>query len=75
MKAFLVSMFSDSSDGISTMRVLLTLWTLGIMAAWLAVALGTHTIPDIPSGVLALTGMLVGGKVIQRFGEEPAKTG
>lgn len=75
MKAFFISMLSDGSDGISTMRVLLTLWTLGVMAAWLMAALGTHTIPDIPSGVLTLTGMLVGGKVIQRFGEEPAKTG
>lgn len=75
MKAFLVSMFSDNSDGISTIRVLLTLWCLCLTAAWVTAAFAKLAIPDIPNGTLTLTGMLVAGKVIQRFGEEPPKTG
>lgn len=67
----LKSMFEDNSGGISTMRVIAFLWMLILTSTWAFVAYKTQSIPDIPEGVLAVTGTLIGGKVIQRFGEKP----
>lgn len=64
-------MLSDNSGGVSFIRVASAVWLFGLVVTWLIVAITTKTIPDIPGGVLALTGTLIGGKVVQRFGESP----
>lgn len=68
------SILEDNAGGLSSIRVLMLCWTVAVMATWITVALSTKTMPDIPSGVLTFTGMIVGGKVAQRFGEQPSVT-
>lgn len=63
-------MLEDGSGGYSTTRVVLTLWLLLLCICWSVIAVRTQSIPDIPQGVLALTGMLLSAKVVQRFGEK-----
>ena len=70
-KNILISTFSDNSGGISTIRVIAVLWMLTLTSTWTFVAIKNVEIPDIPEGVLTVTGTLIGGKVIQRFGEKP----
>lgn len=65
----LLSLLEDNSGGVSSMRLAMLLWLLAIGVTWTVLAFRTSQLPDIPPGVLALTGMLVGGKVVQRFGE------
>lgn len=71
MKKVLESLLSDNSGGISTIRVLCAFWVIMLMFVWLGVAIAQASIPDIPGGILTLTGTLIGGKVVQRFGEAP----
>ena len=71
MKKWLASIFEDNSGGTSSIRVFMALWLVLLMVVWGIVALRTQAIPDIPTGVLGLTSMLVAGKVIQRYGEQP----
>ena len=71
VKEFTYSLLSDNSGGISTVRIINLIWALSLTFVWVYIALNTGTIPEIPQNVLAITGMLIGGKVIQRFGEKP----
>lgn len=63
-------MLEDGAGGYSTTRVVLTIWLLLLCVTWTIVAIHTKTLPDIPQGALALTGMLLSAKVVQRFGEK-----
>ena len=64
-------MLQDNGGGISSQRVLLLVWCAVLIVVWCVVAIKTKTIPDIPAGVLTLSGIIIGGKVLQRFGEQP----
>lgn len=70
MNKVLESMLSDNSGGISSLRVLCVSWIILLMSVWIGVAIAKGELPDIPGGVLTLTGTLIGGKVVQRFGED-----
>jgi hypothetical protein len=74
VKAFINSLLSDNSGGISTIRGLAVAWLLTLCGVWTYVALRTLTLPDIPAGVQWVTALIVSGKVIQRFGEKPEGT-
>ena len=64
-------MLEDNNGGTSSLRVVMVLWLLILFLVWLIVSIATMTLAEIPTGVLTLTGTLVGGKVIQRMGETP----
>jgi len=64
------SILEDNAGGFSSIRLLMLVWATVLITTWVVVAIYTRTIPDIPPGVLAFTGMVVGGKVVQRYGEK-----
>jgi hypothetical protein len=64
----------DNSGGASSIRITMLTWLALVAGLWAYIALRTTSLPDIPPGVLALTAMIVGGKVVQRFGEQPPTT-
>ena len=68
------SILEDNAGGLSSIRVLMLCWCVAVMVTWCVVALSTRTMPDIPPGVITFTGMVLGGKVIQRFAEQPGIT-
>jgi preprotein translocase subunit SecD len=65
------ALIEDNSGGLSSIRAAMLAWLAALGATWVFVAIATRSLPDIPAGVLTFTGMLVGGKVVQRFGEKP----
>lgn len=67
------SLLEDNAGGLSSIRAAMLAWLVAVGATWVFVAIATRSLPDIPGGVLTFTGMLVGGKVVQRFGEKPAE--
>lgn len=62
-------MFSDASGGFSSIRVLCAIWILVVIVIWTKASIHEHKVADIPINVVALTSLLVCGKVVQRFGE------
>lgn len=74
MKKFFASLLEDNAGGFSSIRLLMLAWSGIVMVTWCFVAVRSGTIPDIPTGVITFTGMVIGGKVAQRFGEGPAIT-
>jgi hypothetical protein len=69
MKRFL-EIFEDNSGGLSSTRVLLLAWGLGVLAIWIAMFITTHALAPIPDSIITILGILFGGKVVQRFGEK-----
>lgn len=51
------------------MRLVVLLWCITLTLVWTIVAIGTKSIPDIPTGVLGVTATFLGAKAIQRIGE------
>lgn len=74
MKRVLQSLLEDNAGGYSSIRVFMLLWFLCLAPIWIYVCYKTQTIADIPTGVLGFTAMIVGGKVVQRFGEKAVVT-
>lgn len=69
MKEFLASLLSDNSGGWSSMRLCVLLWCFTLTVVWIVIAFKSGAIPDIPNGVLGVTGTFLGAKAIQRIGE------
>lgn len=59
----------DNNGGFSATRLAFLLWVVGLLVIWLLAFFKTGAMPEIPTSVLTLLGILMGGKVVQRFGE------
>jgi hypothetical protein len=70
MKEFLKQAFS-SNESVSIMRILTVFVVLDIMATWTVTCIKDMDINDIPWGVVAVLGAMIGGKAVQKFGERP----
>ena len=55
---------------ISSMRLMMVLAIVAVVATWVFVSIWQKAMQPIPDGVGALVGMLTAGKVVQRFGEK-----
>jgi hypothetical protein len=56
--------------GISMTRLLSFLVIVDIMAVWTFECLKTWKIADIPNGVVAIFGLMITGKAVQKFAEK-----
>lgn len=63
-------LLNDNSGGLSTTRVVTVGGMSIVFAIFIASAFGWATFPVIPESVLWLVGLLISGKVVQRFGEK-----
>jgi len=68
MKQFLINLMS-SDNAISTTRFLSLAVVLNVLIIWSAVCIKKMEIADIPWGVIALIGLALTGKVVQKFTE------
>lgn len=66
---FLKSLISAGSSA-SSMRVIAIGVVLNIMIVWTLVCVKNLNIVDIPWGVLGMAGLVLTGKVVQKFAEE-----
>jgi hypothetical protein len=66
----LAEFFQDKKNNqLSAVRLGYLLWIFGAFFVWAVVSIRTSTLPAVPESVLTLAGILTGGKVVQRFGE------
>lgn len=69
------SLVEDNSGGISSIRVLMLLWGVGVFLIWAFAAImgvihGVYVFPAIPETVLTVLLGVTGIKTVQRFGEK-----
>jgi predicted membrane protein len=69
------SIIEDNSGGISSIRILMLLWGVGVFLIWgfgavVAIIHGTYIFPTIPPEVVTILLGVTGIKTVQRFGEK-----
>ena len=62
-------LLKDDTGQLSSMRLILLVWGLGTFIVWAYLSIDTHTMSVIPSQVMEILGMVLGGKVFQSFSE------
>jgi hypothetical protein len=67
MKSFL----EDNSGGYSATRLAFLLWAVGVLAVWVYTSIKNGSIQPLDGSVTTILGILMTGKVVQRFGEKP----
>jgi hypothetical protein len=60
----------DGLKGFSATRLAFLLWVVGVLVVWVADSLNQGTLAAIDPTIVALIGILMGGKTLQRFGEK-----
>ncbi|MDD2816288.1 MAG: hypothetical protein PHP00_11230 [Thiotrichaceae bacterium] len=60
----------DDSGNLSSMRLAFLLWVVGVLTIWGVASLKTGELKVIPDSVTTIIGLLMGGKVMQKFGEQ-----
>lgn len=71
----LSTVLQDQDGGYSMIRLVLSAWSLGVLAVWIYSSLLQKTLAPIPDMVVVLLSALTTGKVVQRFGENSKQTG
>ena len=67
----LSSFLEDNTGGFSSTRLAFLLWTIGVLATWIYASLSSTNcgLQKIDPSVVTILGILMGGKVSQRFFE------
>lgn len=66
--------FQEKSGCLSCTRLGFLVWTVGTLVVWGACCFKTGTLLEIPSSVQVILGILMSGKVVQKFGEKDGFT-
>jgi len=53
----------------SATRLAFLLWVIGVFAVWAYASVRAVELQAVPESVVAILGLLTGGKVVQRYGE------
>jgi len=69
------SIIQDNTGGVSSIRVLMLLWGVGVFLVWAAGAMvaiyhGIYTFPSLPPEIVTILLGVTGIKTCQRFGEK-----
>lgn len=64
----------DSNHEFSATRLAFLAWIFGALIVWGAGSFHENKIQEVPESVIALIGILMTGKTIQRFGETSSST-
>ena len=64
--------FFLDGDGInlSMTRLLLFLWSLGVLISWFYISFQTKTLAPVPESIIIILGIFITGKITQKFAEE-----
>ncbi len=66
----LLQFLEDKKTGtFSATRLALLLWVVGVFVVWAYASISTMELQAVPDSVVTILGLLVGGKVVQRYGE------
>jgi hypothetical protein len=64
--------FLDTDGKPSATRLVMILWATGTLAIWAYASIKTATLAELPNSVVEILGVLLTGKVVQKFGETAA---
>lgn len=62
--------FQESNGRLSSTRLAFLLWAIGVLVTWMSNSLTTGELHPIPESIIALMGILMTGKVVQKTVEE-----
>ncbi|MDR3563583.1 MAG: hypothetical protein P4N59_19415 [Negativicutes bacterium] len=60
----------EADGGFSATRLGFLLWVIGTIIVWAVCSIKTATLLEIPSSVQVIIGILMTGKVVQKYGEK-----
>lgn len=71
MKRFLEKVLEDGQGGISSSRLVMVIWGVGVFLVWAGLSIFKGIILTVPESVLVVVLATMGIKVVQRiFGEQ-----
>jgi uncharacterized membrane protein len=59
----------DSQGSESSLRMIMAIWMLVVLAVWAIICLWKEAILDLPTGICALVMFILGAKVWQKYAE------
>jgi hypothetical protein len=69
----LLEFFQEDNGGLSATRLAFLLWATGVLVVWIISSLTNGKLQPIDSSVTTILGILMVGKVVQKFGEKPGQ--
>lgn len=64
-----IGFLQDGDGNLSSTRLAFLLWGAGVLVVWMYVSFKTTLLAGIPPEVVTVLGVLMTGKVVQKFGE------
>lgn len=65
----LAEFLEDGDGSLSSTRLAFLLWAIGVLVVWIIASVEKKTLQPIDSSVTTVLGILMTGKVVQKFGE------
>lgn len=62
----------DADGSLSSTRLAFLLWALGPLVVWAWVCIRSGAVVPIDGSVITIIGVMMSGKVVQKFSEKPA---
>ena len=59
----------EDNGGFSATRLGYLIWVVGVLAVWVFTSLKAGALQPLPAEVVTVLGILMSGKVVQKFGE------
>lgn len=67
----ILEFLQEDSGDFSASRLAFLLWIVGVLVVWLITSVKSGSLNEIPDSVATVMGILMTGKVVQKFGEKP----
>jgi|TARA_R110000824_G_scaffold20545_15_gene77438 hypothetical protein len=71
MKKQLSDLLKEDSGKLSSTRLAFMAWSLIVLATWAIVSYQSGELIKLDNSIVSILGVLMSGKVVQRFGEKP----
>ncbi|RMF58914.1 MAG: hypothetical protein D6748_07535 [Calditrichaeota bacterium] len=66
----LAEFLQEKNGNFSSTRLAFLLWVLGTLFVWIFISIKNLTLQPLPESVIIIIGILMTGKVTQKFGEK-----
>lgn len=70
----ILEFLQEDNGGFSAGRLAFLLWIAGVLVVWLITSIKSSSLQAIPDSVATVIGILMTGKVVQKFGEKPLES-
>jgi len=67
---FLASTLQEGNGTTSSMRVVMMIYCIAVLSVWVSSCFGVGEVKPVDPSIIALVGVILTGKTIQRFGEK-----